>query len=94
MSVTPNDLELPDGPVVCTHCEKELTANCQAVTFHWKAERPRKSLILCSLCVSPVVGSLLQDWVKINERYFPNDTPERRERIISAVDHLKRNLAW
>ena len=95
MSATPNDIQLPDGPVSCTHCEEELTANCQAITFHWSRERPFKSLVLCSRCISPVVGSLLQDWAKISGEYFIDyfdDSLERRERLIKALDHLKRNF--
>ncbi len=90
MSVTPNDLELPDGPVACTHCGNSLTANQRAITFHHHCENSvRTSTILCETCVPVVLGSLIQDWAEIIGDTWFDHHMERRDRLVTALTKLK-----
>lgn len=90
MSVTPNDIEMPDGPVVCFCCDNTLTANHRAITFH--AARSGKSLILCGDCVPSVVGSLVQDWARLDDEIMYQMYPDRRDRIFDAFKTLEGRI--
>lgn len=90
MSVTPNDVEIPDGPVICFCCDKTLTANHRAITFH--AHQSGSSLILCGDCVPTVLGSLIQDWARLDDEIFYEMYPDRRDRIFNAFDTLKGRI--
>lgn len=101
MALTPYDLQLADDPIVCTNCNRELHVNERAITYHHTKVTPFMSTIICEDCVSPVLGSLIQDWAKLLAERPTVDNPqvERDERVAKAAeavasDYRGRSRTW
>jgi len=89
MSRTPGDAQLAPGPVVCFRCERELTGNQRAITYHVLNEA-QHSLIICEDCIPAVLGSLVQDWAEhLRDTEWPwQYTEDRRQRVVDAAQEV------